>query len=44
LRAEFDALGFASFLPDDEARYWALVRELTEIDDAIRRAERGAIP
>jgi hypothetical protein len=35
LGAMIKARGDGEFSPDDEARYWALVRELTEIDHAI---------
>jgi hypothetical protein len=42
LRAMSEARGGGQFSPEEEARYWALVRELTEIDHAIREAERGA--
>jgi hypothetical protein len=33
------ARGAGEFSPEEEARYWALVRELTEIDHAIREAK-----
>ena len=31
--------GEGEFSPEEEARYWALVRELTEIDHAMRDDE-----
>jgi hypothetical protein len=38
LRAMSEARGAGEFSPDEEARYWDLVCELTEIDPAMREA------
>jgi hypothetical protein len=38
LRAMSEARREGEFSPDEEAGYWALVRELTEIDHAMREA------
>jgi hypothetical protein len=42
LRAMSEARGGGEFSPEEEARYWALVCELEEIDHAIREARGEA--
>jgi hypothetical protein len=45
LRKMSEARRNGEFSPEEAARYWALVRELTEIDRAILRdRERGTNP
>jgi hypothetical protein len=39
LRAMSEARGGGEFSPEEEARYWALVCELTDIDHALREAK-----